>query len=46
MTEQENIRWYWGDLSQREQVYMLAELYISMTDKQKNAFLKRIDIIK
>ena len=43
MTEQDNIRWYWGDLSPREQVYMLSELYITLTDKQKDEFLKMTD---
>ena len=39
MTPQDNIRWYWGDLNSREKTYLLAELYESMTDKEKDRFL-------
>ena len=39
MTPQDNIRWYWEDLDSKEKTYLLAELYESMTDAEKDRFL-------
>lgn len=39
MTPKDNIRCYWGDLDSIEKTYMLAELYESMTDGEKDRFL-------
>lgn len=37
MTPQDNIRWYWGDLSTSVKVSLLAELYrtLSRTDRER-----------
>jgi hypothetical protein len=43
MTPQENIRWYWDDLSSSEKVSLLAELYNGMTSKEKDKFNKLIN---
>ncbi len=43
MTPQENIRWYWDDLSSEEKVTMLKELHGSMTSKEKDKFNKLIN---
>lgn len=40
MTPQDNIRWYWRDLSSNEKVLLLAELYEDLTCAQKDRFLK------
>lgn len=40
MKPQDNIRWYWGDLSTREKIYLLAELYLSLDDRAQDEFLK------
>lgn len=40
MTPQDNIRWYWGDLSSSVKVALLAELYEDLTDDQKDRFLR------
>lgn len=42
MTPQENIRWYWDDLSSEEKVTMLKGLYNGMTSKEKDKFNKLI----
>lgn len=39
MTPASNIRWYWGDLSSIEKVNLLSELYLGLTDAQKDKFL-------
>lgn len=43
MTPQENIRWYWDDLSSSEKASLLAELHNSMTSKEKDKFNKLIN---
>lgn len=40
MTPQDNIRWYWDDLSSTEKTYLLAELYESLSDSEKDRFLR------
>lgn len=40
MTPQENIRWYWEDLSVKEKAYLLEELYSSLDARAKDKFLK------
>ena len=40
MTPQDNIRWYWGDLSTRAKIYLLEELYSSLNARAKDEFLK------
>jgi hypothetical protein len=40
MKPQENIRWYWEDLSSKEKVYLLEELYSSLDARAKDKFLK------
>ena len=40
MTPQENIKWYWGDLSSEEKVDVLVELYESLYDAEKDEFLR------
>ena len=39
MKPQENIRWYWEDLSSEEKVYLLEELYSSLRAEEKDKFL-------
>lgn len=39
MTPQNNIRWYWNDLSSTEKIRLLAELYESLSDSEKDRFL-------
>lgn len=43
MTPQDNIRWYWDDLSSKEKVSILSELYITLTDAEKDEFLRMTD---
>ena len=44
MTPEDNIRWYfYDDLSPKEQVNILAELFITLTDAQKSEFFRMID---
>lgn len=43
MTPQDNIRWYWDDLSSEEKVAMFKELHDSMTSKEKDKFNKLIN---
>lgn len=42
MTPQDNIRWYWEDLIGRERVFLLAELYNTLKDWEKEMFLEEI----
>ena len=39
MTPQDNIRWYWDDLTSAEKTHLLAELYGGLTDSEKDRFL-------
>lgn len=43
MTPQDNIRWYWDDLSTNEKIYLLSELYGDTTYSDRDRFLKRIE---
>lgn len=42
MTPQENIKWYWEDLTSNEKVCILTELYDNLSTKQQEYFLQII----